>query len=319
VFDPAMHERVLNRLSLENDLRHAIENEEFHLYFQPKIRLDDDSIAMVEVLLRWQHPQKGLLMPDEFIPMAEETGLIVPMGRWVLGETCRQLRGWLERHPRAGTLVACVNVSAGQLRYPDLLHEVRSALEESGIEARNLVLEITESALVENVETSMTLLKELRSLGVRVALDDFGSDYSSLSYLMQLPVDIIKIDGSFARSIDESPRARVIVEAIISLAHALGLEAVGEGVESAEQLEHLRSMGCDLVQGYHLARPMPNEELGRLLETRTIPGPPNAPQENGSPPRDAAADDATNGVPNGAKPPGSDSLPRSPFRFWSGT
>ena len=124
----------------------------------------------------------------------------------------------------------------------------------------------------------MTLLKELRSLGVRVALDDFGSDYSSLSYLMQLPVDFVKIDGSFAQCLGESPRARVIVEAIISLAHALGLEAVGEGVESAEQLEHLRSMGCDLVQGYHLARPMPNEDLGRLLETRMIPGPPNAPR-----------------------------------------
>ena len=318
VFDPAMHERVLTRLSLENDLRHAIGYDEFHLFFQPKIRLDDDTIAMIEVLLRWQHPQRGLLMPGEFIPMAEETGLIAPIGRWVLGETCRQLRGWLDRHPQGMPLVACVNVSAGQLRYPGLLHEVRSVLEESGIEARNLVLEITESALVENMETSMTLLKELRSLGVRVALDDFGSDYSSLSYLMQLPVDFVKIDGSFARCLVESPRARVIVEAIISLAHALGLEAVGEGVESAEQLEHLRNMGCDLVQGYHLARPMPTEELGRLLETWTIPGPPNTARGNGSPLRDAASDDDTNGVPKGAKLPGPNILPRSPFRFWSG-
>jgi diguanylate cyclase (GGDEF)-like protein/PAS domain S-box-containing protein len=318
VFDPAMHERVLNRLGLENDLRHAIGNDEFRLYFQPKIRLDDDTIAMVEVLLRWQHPQRGLLMPDEFIPMAEETGLIAPVGRWVLGETCRQLRRWLDHHPRAGSLVACVNVSAGQLRYPDLLHDVRSALEDSGIEAGKLVLEITESALVDNMETSMTLLKELRSLGVRVALDDFGSDYSSLSYLMQLPVDIVKIDGSFAQSLGESPRARVIVEAIISLAHALGLEAVGEGVESAEQLDHLRSMGCDLVQGYHLARPMPNEELDRILASRKISGPQNAPQENGSRLRDAASDDATDGAPNGAKSPGSETPPRSPFRFWSG-
>jgi EAL domain-containing protein (putative c-di-GMP-specific phosphodiesterase class I) len=159
-----------------------------------------------------------------------------------------------------------VNVSAGQLRHPDLLQEVRSALQESGIEGRNLILEITESALVEDMEMSMTLLRELRGLGVRVALDDFGSDYSSLSYLMRLPVDFVKIDGSFARCLGENPKARVIVEAIISLAHSLGLSAVGEGVESAEQLEHLRSMGCDLVQGYHLARPMPAEELERLLE-----------------------------------------------------
>jgi EAL domain-containing protein (putative c-di-GMP-specific phosphodiesterase class I) len=250
--------------------------------------------------------------------MAEETGLIAPIGRWVLGETCRQLRRWLDRHPQAVPPVACVNVSAGQLRYPDLLHEVRSALEGSGLGARNLVLEITESALVEDMETSMTLLKELRSLGVRVALDDFGSDYSSLTYLMQLPVDFVKIDGSFAQCLGESSRARVIVEAIISLAHALGLEAVGEGVESAEQLEHFRTMGCDLVQGYHLARPMPNEQLDRLLETATTPGPPNSPRGNGGPLRDAAAEDATNGAPNGAKSPGSGVLPRSPFRFWSG-
>jgi len=304
VFDPAMHERVLNRLSLENDLRHAIGREEFHLVFQPKLRLEDDTIAMVEVLLRWQHPQRGLLMPDDFIPMAEESGLIAPIGRWVLETTCRQLRGWLDRHPRAMPLVACVNVSAGQLRYPDLLHEVRSALEESGIEASNLALEITESALVENLQTSMTLLKELRSLGVRVSLDDFGSDYSSLTYLMQLPVDFVKIDGSFARYLGETPKARVIVEAIISMAHALGLEAVGEGIESVEQLEHFRSMGCDLVQGYHLARPVPTEELGRVLETRTRPEPPNAPRGHGG--------------PNGAKLPGSKTPPRSPFRFWSG-
>jgi diguanylate cyclase (GGDEF)-like protein/PAS domain S-box-containing protein len=304
VFNPAMHERVLNRLSLENDLRHATGRDEFHLYFQPKIRLQDDTIAMVEVLLRWQHPQRGLLLPGDFIPMAEETGLIAPIGRWVLRKTCRQLREWLDRHPRAMPLVACVNVSAGQLTYPDLLHDVRSALQDSEIEASNLVLEITESALMEDMETSMTLLKELRSLGVRVALDDFGSDYSSLTYLMQLPVDFVKIDGSFARSLGKTPKARVIVEAIISLAHALGLEAVGEGIESAEQLEHFRSMGCDLVQGYHLARPMPTEELVRLLETRTRPGLPDGQGENGG--------------QKGARLSGFKTTPRSTFRFWSG-
>ncbi|HEX5849726.1 MAG TPA: PAS domain-containing protein [Rubrobacter sp.] len=303
VFDPAMHEKVLSRLGLENDLRNAIGRDEFHLYFQPKIRLEDDTIAMVEALLRWQHPQRGLQMPGSFIPVAEETGLIAVIGRWVIGETCRQLARWQERYPRARPLVACVNVSAGQLRYPDLLHDVRSALEESGIEARNLVLEITESALMENMETSTALLKELKELGVRVSLDDFGSDYSSLTYLMQLPVDFVKIDGSFARSLGTNSKARVIVEAIISLAHALGLEAVGEGVESPEQLEHFRSMGCDMVQGYHLARPMPDGEMDRLLESRVSPEPEKDPQGNG--------------IPGGASSPGSTSYLHSFLRFWS--
>jgi EAL domain-containing protein (putative c-di-GMP-specific phosphodiesterase class I) len=246
--------------------------------------------------------------------MAEETGLIAPIGRWVVRETCRQMRRWLDLHPRSLPLVASVNVSAGELRYPDLFHEVRSALEESGIEPRCLVLEITESALVENIETNMMLLRELRGLGVRVALDDFGSDYSSLSYLMRLPVDFVKIDGSFARCLGDNPKARVIVEAIISLSHSLGLEAVGEGVEGAEQLEHFRSMGCDLVQGYFLARPMPTEDLGRLLEAQPIPRPPNAPQRLGSPLRAAGQNEA----PNGEILTGIDALRRSQFRFWPG-
>lgn len=271
VFDPAMRERVLNRLGLENDLRRAVEQDEFRLFYQTKVSLKGDTIARFEVLLRWQHPQRGLLMPDDFIPTAEETGMIVPVGEWVLQETCRQVKEWQDRYPLATPLVACVKVSAGQLRNPDLLHEVRSALEESGIEARSLVLEITEGALVEDMETSMTLLRELRDSGVRIALDDFGSEYSSLYYLMQLPMDFVKIDKPFIWSLGENPKARVIVEAIISLAHSLGLEAVGEGVESAEQLEHLRSMACDLVQGNYLARPMPPEELGRMLGTQTAP------------------------------------------------
>jgi diguanylate cyclase (GGDEF)-like protein/PAS domain S-box-containing protein len=271
VFDPGMRERVLNRLGLENDLRRAVEHDEFRLYYQPKVSLKGDTVSRFEVLLRWQHPQRGLLMPDEFIPMAEETGMIVPVGEWVLQETCRQVKEWQDRYPSATPLVACVNVSAGQLRNPDLLQEVGSALGESGIETRNLVLEITESALVEDAETSMTLLRELRDSGVRIALDDFGSEYSSLYYLMQLPMDFVQIDKQFVWSLAENSKARVIVQAIISLAHSLGLEAVGEGVESAEQLEILRSMACDLVQGNYLARPMPPEELGRMLGNQTAP------------------------------------------------
>jgi len=261
-----MHERVSDRLVLENDLWRALEREEFRLYYQPKVRLkDEDTVAEVEALLRWEHPRRGLLMPDEFIRLAEQTGLIVPIGRWVLKETCRQVKKWQDLYPKTPPLVACVNVAAGQLRYPDLLDDVGSALRESGIEGRSLALEITENALVQHMETGMTLLKELRKEGIRFALDDFGSEYSSLSYLMRLPVDFVKIDKSFVWSLGEDPKAAVIVEAIISLAHSLGLEAVGEGVESAEQLESLRSMGCDLVQGYHLARPLPPEDVPKFL------------------------------------------------------
>lgn len=266
MFGPAMHERALGRLELENDLRRAVERGEFVVYYQPKVRLKEvETVVEVEALVRWEHPQRGLLMPDEFIPLAEETGLIVPVGRWVLREACRQVKEWQERHPMTPPLVACVNVSAGQLRYPDLLNDVGWALRESGIEGRNLTLEITESALVKELGTSMTLLKELREQGIRFALDDFGSEYSSLSYLMRLPVDFVKIDKSFVRSLGEDPRAAAIVEAIILLAHSLGLEAVGEGVESAEQLESLGSMGCDLAQGYYLARPLPPEAVSGFL------------------------------------------------------
>ncbi len=261
-----MHERVLGRLELENDLWRALEREEFRLFYQPKVRLkEEDTVAEIEALLRWQHPQRGLVMPDEFIPIAEETGLIVPIGRWVLKEACRQVKEWQDRYPKAPPLVACVNVAAGQLRYPDLLNDVGSALWESGIEGRSLALEITESALLKDMQTSTTLLEELRREGIRFALDDFGSEYSSLSYLMRLPVDFVKIDKSFVWDLGKDPRAAILVEAIISLAHSLGLEAVGEGVESAEQLEYLRRMGCDLVQGYHLARPVPPEDMPVFL------------------------------------------------------
>ena len=271
VFDPAMHERVLRRLSLENDLRRAIEQEEFRLFYQPKIQLkEEDSIAEVEALLRWEHPHRGLLLPDEFITLAEESGLIIPLGRWVLKEACRQVKEWQESYPILPPLVTCVNVSAGQLLYPDLLHDVGTALGESDIEARSLVLEITESALVKDMPTSITTVKGLRDLGVRFAVDDFGSEYSSLSYLMRLPVDFVKIDKSFVWGLGVDPKATVIVEAIISLAHSLGLEVVGEGVENTEHLMHLRRMGCDLAQGKYLSEPVPSEEIDRLLARQGV-------------------------------------------------
>jgi diguanylate cyclase (GGDEF)-like protein/PAS domain S-box-containing protein len=266
VFDPEMHEQALSRMELENDLRHALEKEELRLYYQPTFSLGQtDRIEGVEVLLRWKHPQRGFMLPDEFIPIAEETGLIVPIGGWVLKEACRQAKEWQERYPSETPLTVCVNLSADRVRHPGLLREVRSALLESGLEPSSLMLEITEGTLLEDTEVIETAFKDLRTLGVRLAIDDFGKEYSSLSYLNRLPVDSVKIDRLFLESSEENPSNMLIVEAVISLAHSLGLEVTGEGVESAEQLELLRRMGCDFVQGHHLAMPLPLAAASELL------------------------------------------------------
>lgn len=266
VFDPVMYERALSRLELENDLRHALEKKEFTVHYQPKFRLGrTDRIEEIEALVRWKHPQRGFMLPGEFIPITEETGLIIPLGEWVMKEACRQAKEWRERYPSEPPLVLCVNISAAQVRHPGFLKDVRSALRESGLAADELVLEITESTLLKDTEMIEAVFKELKRLGVGLAIDDFGKEYSSLSYLNRLPVDTLKIDRSFLESWEENPTNKIIVEAVIALAHSLGLEVAGEGVESAEQLELLRMMRCDFAQGYHLARPLPSEEVERLL------------------------------------------------------
>jgi diguanylate cyclase (GGDEF)-like protein/PAS domain S-box-containing protein len=267
MFDPGMYERVLDRLELENDLRRALEKEELTICYQPKFRLGKpDRIEGIEALMRWEHPQRGLMLPDEFIPIAETTGLIISIGGWVMKEACRQAKEWQGRFPSEERLSMCVNLSAAQVRHPGLLQDVRSALRESGLEPGSLVLEITEGTLLKDSELLETIFRELKVLGVRLAIDDFGKEYSSLSYLKRLPVDVLKIDGSFVGSLGEDPTSTTIVEAVIKLAHSLGLEVTGEGVESAEQLAHLRKIGCDLVQGYHLVRPLPSEGVEQLLE-----------------------------------------------------
>ncbi len=266
VFDPVMNERALSRLELENDLRHALDKEEFTLYYQPKFRLGQtDRIEAIEALVRWEHPQRGFMLPDEFIPIAEETGLIIPFGGWVTKEACRQAKEWQKRYPSEPPLSVCVNLSAAQVRHPGLLKDVRSALMESGLEAGSLILEITEGTLLKDTQVIETVFGELKALGVRLTIDDFGKEYSSLSYLNRLPVDGLKIDRLFLETFGENPSNTIIVEAVISLAHSLGLEVTGEGVESAEQLELLRRMGCDLAQGYHLARPLPPEDVPVFL------------------------------------------------------
>jgi EAL domain-containing protein (putative c-di-GMP-specific phosphodiesterase class I) len=243
-----------------------LEKEEFTVYYQPKFRLGQtDRIEGVEALVRWEHPQRDFTLPGEFIPLAEKTRLIIPIGGWVMKEACRQAKEWQERHPSEPPLAMCVNLSAGQVRHPGLLQDVRSALQESGLEPGSLILEITEGTLLKDTRVIETVFKELKALGVRLEIDDFGKEYSSLSYLGRLSVDALKIDRSFLESFGENPSNTIIVEAVISLAHSLGLEVTGEGVESAEQLELLRRMGCDFAQGVQLARPLPSEEVDRLL------------------------------------------------------
>jgi diguanylate cyclase (GGDEF)-like protein/PAS domain S-box-containing protein len=272
MFDPDMYEQVLERMELENDLRRALEKEEFSVYYQPKFRLGqtDKKIEGVEALVRWEHPRRGFMLPGDFIPIAEETGLIISIGGWVMKEACRQAKEWQERYPSEPPLSVCVNLSAAQVRHPGLLQDVSSTLRESGLEPGSLILEITEGTLLKDTELLQTIFRELKALGVKLAIDDFGREYSSLSYLKRLPVDSLKIDGPFLEGLGEDSTNTTIVEAVISLAHSLNLEVTGERVESAEQLEHLRRMGCDLVQGYHLVRPLPSEEVEPLLGDRPV-------------------------------------------------
>ena len=268
IFESSMYEQVLERLELENSLRRALENEEVRVYYQPKFRLlgeQNNRIAGIEALMRWEHPQRGLMLPEEFIPIAEETGLILPLGRWVLREACRQAKEWQERYSSEPPLAVCANISAKQVRQPGLAREVSLALQESELEPSSLILEITEGTLLEDTQVSEAVLGELKALGVRLAIDDFGKKYSSLSYLMRLPVNILKLDRSFVEDLGEAHKNTIIVKMVISLAHSLGLEVVGEGVKSAKQLEYLREMGCDLAQAVHLARPLPSEEIDLML------------------------------------------------------
>ena len=265
VYDPDMFAQALRRLDLGNDLRRAIEQGELRLSYQPKVLLGTDTITGVEALVRWEHPERGLILPDEFIPLAEETGLIVPLGWWVLREACRRAREWGERYPPTLPLGVSVNVSGKQFQEADLVRGLAGILHEVGLEPSRLQLEITESVVMEDTEYAAGLLRELKGLGVRIAVDDFGTGYSSLSLLRRFPLDELKIDKEFVDGLGGSDQDEAIVRLVIDLSHALGLEAVAEGVETAEQLARLREMGCDQAQGYYFWESLPAEEAGALL------------------------------------------------------
>jgi len=258
-FEVAMAETARSRVKLQQELGHALAAEQFTLHFQPQMQLETGEVIGFEALVRWQHSERGLIGPGEFIPVAEETGQIVSLGNWVLREACRLATRWPQ------DLRVAVNLSAVQFRSSALIDLVDEALASSGLPPERLELEITESALIEDHDGAQATLMALRSRGVRVAMDDFGTGYSSLAYLRRFPLDKLKIDGMFVRSLDSDEDAQAVVTAIISLARALHLDTTAEGIETAEQLVMLKALGCDDVQGYLIARPMPSAEVAPYL------------------------------------------------------
>ena len=263
VFQPSMHAAALMRHALKGDLERALEREEFVLLYQPIMHLRTGQVAGVEALLRWQHPRRGVVGPTEFIPVAEETGLIIPIGHWVLEQACRQAKAWDADATRP--LKMSVNVSGRQMQQPDFVDEVAQVLAQTGLEPGRLTLELTESVLMQDAEAATATLVELKRLGVRLAIDDFGTGYSSLSYLRRFPIDELKIDQSFVASMGDGPEQAAVVLSIIRLGETLHLETVAEGIEQADQLADLQTLGADLGQGYYFARPISPEGISALL------------------------------------------------------
>jgi len=258
-FAPAMSELATERRNLETGLHKAIEHKEFLVYYQPEIDIETREMIGMEALVRWRHPDMGLLLPLRFIPLAEETGLIVNIGEWVLRTACAQAKAW-QKEGFAPMRVA-VNLSARQFQEKNLVEMVAQTLKETGLDAKYLELEITESTAMQNLENTASVLRQLHEIGVHAAIDDFGIGYSSLSYLKKLPINRLKIDQSFIQEITTDSDSRAIVKAIIAMAHSLKLKAVGEGVETTEQLETLRSLGCDEMQGFLYSKPVPVDEI----------------------------------------------------------
>jgi diguanylate cyclase (GGDEF)-like protein/PAS domain S-box-containing protein len=272
VFDHALEARAVRRLALESDLRRALQREEFRLFFQPSVSLGDGRILGVEALVRWQHPERGLVEPASFLPAAEEAGLIVPIGRWVLAEACRRVREWQTSHlgsePEAFVqgLGLAINVSAQEFRSPDLIENVRRALQDSGLEPSLLTLEISEQCLMRDLEAAADRLRDLKGLGVRLAIDDFGTGYGSLAHVRSLPVDVLKIDGSFVRALSADPQNAAIARGVIGLAQALAITVTAEGVETPHQRTLLRDLGCDEAQGFLFGAPMAWDEVRVFVE-----------------------------------------------------
>ncbi len=265
LFEPTMHTVALERLELESDLRHALERQEFALVYQPLTRLRTGRIVGVEALVRWNHPERGSLSPSSFVSIAEETGLILPLGRWIFAEACRQVSEWHRQYPQEPPLMVSVNLSGKQLQQPDLLAELSNALSDSGLDPETLILEITESVMMDDTDQTIDRLTDLKQLGLKLAIDDFGTGYSSLRYLHRFPVDILKIASPFVEGVTVDLQKSAFTRTIIELCRTLQLTALAEGVESAEQVEQLRRLGCELGQGHYFARPLESAQIAAIL------------------------------------------------------
>ncbi len=265
VFDSTMYDRAVKLLQLETDLRWAIERQELQIFYQPIVSVATGDITGFEALVRWLHPERGLISPNEFIPVAEETGLIVPIGQWVLRESCQQLRQWQLQFPAMKSLTINVNLSGKQFSQPHLVEQIDQILQETGLNPSSLKLEITESAIITSPEKAATILEKLKAFGMQLCIDDFGTGYSSLAYLHHFPIDVLKIDRSFVNQIDKDGEQLAIIRAIVTLAHNLGMSVVAEGVETMNQLVELKLLQCDQAQGYLFSRPLDREQTSALL------------------------------------------------------
>jgi diguanylate cyclase (GGDEF)-like protein/PAS domain S-box-containing protein len=278
LFDKGMHAKAVALLELETDLRRAIQRDEFRVFYQPIVSLEDWRIAGFEALIRWEHPQQGFISPIQFVPVAEETGLILPIGEWIMRRACQQLHEWHQQFPITPPLTVSVNLSGKQFMQPDLIKVIEGILKETGMDASCLKIEITESAIIENIDAATEILRQLKSLGIRILLDDFGTGYSSLSYLHRFPIDTLKIDRSFVSRM-HLPKNAEIVRTIISLAVNLGMDVIAEGVESREQIIQLTGLGCQYVQGFLLSKPVDGLAMQELIaqthqQSLTQPTPP---------------------------------------------
>jgi predicted signal transduction protein with EAL and GGDEF domain len=265
IFNQAMHEQASVRLQLETEIRRAVERGEFRMFYQPIIEIQSGKTIGFESLVRWQHPERGIVSPDDFIPIAEETGQIIPLGEWVLRESCRQFREWQSEKIADENLTISVNLSCKQFMQSDLVERITAILQETQLNAECLRLEITESHLIEDSELAVTIIKRLRDIGVKLSIDDFGTGYSSLSYLHRLPIDFLKIDRSFVSRMLTNNENSEIVQTVITLAKNLGIEVIAEGIETIEQAEQLRKLNCRFGQGYFYSKPVNAEKARDII------------------------------------------------------